>query len=95
MKTKWPIIVTLALLVSGARLAATTRFVNVNNAAPSAPYTTWATAANRIQDARDVAVEGDLIRVTNGVYKTGGKTVNGYALTNRVAGCPRVAASAA
>ena len=62
--------------------AATVRYVNVNNANPVSPFSTWATAATTIQDAVDVAVVGDEILVTNGVYQTGGR-VSG-ALTNRV-----------
>ncbi|HXU78069.1 MAG TPA: choice-of-anchor Q domain-containing protein, partial [Methylomirabilota bacterium] len=61
-----------------------TRYVNVNSLNPTAPYTNWATAATRIQDAVDVAVAGDEVVVTNGIYASGGRPVTG-ALTNRVA----------
>ncbi len=67
-------------LIAFAALA-TTRFVNVNSASPTAPYTNWATAAADIQSAVDAANSGDLILVTNGVYQTGGKINAG---TNRV-----------
>ncbi|MCE9614904.1 MAG: M6 family metalloprotease domain-containing protein [Lentisphaerae bacterium] len=61
-----------------------TRYVDAASASPAAPYVTWATAAREIQDAVDIANEGDTILVTNGLYNTGGRTVFG-ALSNRVA----------
>jgi hypothetical protein len=65
-------------------LPAATLYVNPNSPSPSAPYATWASAAQTIQQAVDASVAGDQIIVTNGIYSTGGQVVFG-ALSNRVA----------
>ena len=62
---------------------AATHYVNINNASPSSPYTSWATAARNIQDAIDASSDGNIVLVTNGVYETGGRAVYG-SMTNRV-----------
>jgi hypothetical protein len=59
-------------------------FVTLAGTNPISPYTTWLTAATNIQNAIDAANTGDFIVVSNGTYQTGGRTVNGYAVTNRV-----------
>jgi hypothetical protein len=68
----------LAFLTTAFSMDGAVRYVNVNNANPTQPYTNWITAANVIQDAVEAAVPGDEIVVTNGVYETGVRSVDGY-----------------
>lgn len=69
------------LTVSGS---GATRYVWSASPSPGSGFTSWATAAHRIQDAVDVAVSGDTVIVTNGFYDSGGRACPGYSLTNRV-----------
>jgi parallel beta-helix repeat protein len=56
----------LALL--GIKASATTYYVNIGNASPSAPYTNWTSASTTIQAAIKFATNGDLVLVMDGSY---------------------------
>lgn len=61
-----------------------TYYVWKDNPAPASPFTNWTMAATSIQDAVALAIDGDTVYVTNGIYNTGGSIAPGYSLTNRV-----------
>jgi hypothetical protein len=52
---------------------AATYYVNAGGTNPAPPYNSWSTAATNIQQAVDVATNGDLVLVTNVVYQPGGR----------------------
>lgn len=52
-------------------------YVSAESRSPKPPYTSWETAANSIQQALDVALTGDDVVVTNGVYATGRGKIEG------------------
>src|SRR5262245_13776827 len=72
----------LALLFDSAASAATA-YVSQTSPNPTSPYSSWATAAHTIQDALDAVQPGDTVLVTNGIYASGGRAVDGL-MTNRV-----------
>ncbi|MHC1766693.1 MAG: immunoglobulin domain-containing protein [Verrucomicrobiia bacterium] len=60
-------------------------YVDGANRTPAFPFTSWETAATSIQDAMDAGTAaGRLVLVTNGIYASGGRAVEGSLLTNRV-----------
>lgn len=85
MKLNLPSLLVAMFFACAWHLGAAVRYVNVNNAAPAAPFTSWATAATNLQAAVDQAVAGDDILVTNGVYRAGGARTEFGEVTNRVA----------
>jgi hypothetical protein len=58
-------------------------YVSLGNTTPVAPFLSWAMAATNIQEAVDAAFASGTVIVSNGIYQTGVRVLNGS--TNRVA----------
>lgn len=54
------------------------------NGTHDSPFVNWGTAATTIQAAVDLALDGSMVLVSNGVYTTGGDAAGEFLLTNRV-----------
>ncbi len=73
----------IAALLWCSRVSGSVLYVDSNSTNPIPPYAGWSTAAIDIQSAVDVATNGDLVMVTDGIYATGGRVKFG-SVTNRV-----------
>ncbi len=69
-------------LSAGVHGVKNSRYVSLAGAHVS-PFTTWVTAATNIQAAVDVAMDGETVWVSNGVYAAGSRTAGD--MTSRVA----------
>jgi hypothetical protein len=66
-------------------LSATVFYVDVNSTNPVPPYASWSTASTDIQSAINISTNGDLVNVTNGIYR-GGISINDSAIVQSVNG---------
>ena len=56
------------LMLAASNLSADTHYVSAQSTQAASPYTSWATAALKVQDAVNAAAAGDVVVVTNGTY---------------------------
>ena len=79
-KNRWIYILIIGLGV-WKNAHAFTHYVDINSSTPISPYSSFATAATNIQAAVDAAHEGDVVLVSNGVYKSTSSIVITNAIT--------------
>jgi hypothetical protein len=65
-------------------------YVSLDSTNPVSPFTSWATAATNIQDAVDANIGSPktLVLVSNGVYRTGGRSIGIEGMTRLVVSQP-------
>ncbi|NCC52773.1 MAG: PKD domain-containing protein, partial [Spartobacteria bacterium] len=68
--------VEVSAIISAPGSNGTTRFVSLSGGHVP-PFASWADAATNIQAAIDVSAPGNLVLVTNGLYRTGKRVVHG------------------
>ena len=87
MRTKLKFIcwMLVSVLWGSAAARAMTYYVDASQVNDAGDGLSWATAKKSIQGAVDLAVDADVVLVTNGIYNTGGAVGPGFVLhTNRV-----------
>ncbi|MDF7825273.1 choice-of-anchor Q domain-containing protein [Pontiellaceae bacterium B12227] len=73
----------LSLFLLASSTMAATFYVSPTGS-DTPPYSSWGTAANRIQTAVDAASDGDTVMVYEGIYNLGHTVTPGYSSFNRV-----------
>jgi parallel beta-helix repeat protein len=58
-----------------------TRYVRIDSPSPAKPFDTWNNAAHEIQTAVNAAADGDIVLVTNGVYRAGAFVSTNYGIS--------------
>ncbi len=84
MKNTAPFVLGIFLLLLALHAPATVRYVDLNSPNATPPFTDWTTAATNIQDAVNAANFGDVVKVMDGIYNSGGR-LTGDGTSNRVA----------
>jgi len=65
------------IFLTCSKILANTNYVSLSGS-HTPPFDTWSKAATNIQAAVDMAIEGDLVLVTNGTYKGIGHEINDF-----------------
>ena len=80
-------LVTATLALLAFRIPAATLYVSLTSTNPVPPYAGWSVAATNIQDAINATAPGDLVLVTNGIYRglvTNGNNAGTIVTTNAI-----------